>query len=191
MKRTMMAILAMAAVVALSTTAQAAVLTIALYEAGGNVVGTVGGTLNTKSLLPHSINYTDSGLTCPVAGTVAVGPQQALWYWTGLTGGASNCGLGSFVRADAGTGDTVGVNLNQRSVYAPKTYVSGSELSGTSTWNNTSFENLGITPGTYTMTYNDREDSIVLQVGSVPEPATMAVLAAGGLFALARRRRRA
>jgi PEP-CTERM motif len=59
--------------------------------------------------------------------------------------------------------------------------VSGTYLSDTSTWNNTTLAALGVTSGTYTWTWGTgpTADSFTLEAGPVPEPATCALLGSG------------
>lgn len=193
MKRTAVAVLAAITVLAaLGRPVQASVLTFSFSEVGGNVVGTVSGTINTDALSKEVINYSDGGAVWSQGGVVAVGPTHAFWRWSGLDSiRPSRFGDGMFYCADNGAGDTVAANLYQGGLYVSPTYVSGSVLSGTSTWNGRDLKSMDLLPGTYTATYNGGLDSVVVQVGAVPEPATVGVLVLGGIAALARRRRNA
>jgi hypothetical protein len=138
------------------------VLTFTLNEVGSDVVGTVSGTLNTNALTVEVINYTDDGGMYSGVGVLGVGAETALWRWSGFSSSVLSFGTGAFCNPTTGAGDTVVVNFSQKTVYISKDNASGSALSGTSTWNGMNFENLYITPGTYTTTYNGGLDSVVL-----------------------------
>ena len=190
MKTKLMTMCAVMAMLMIGSAAQATMLTFTLSEVGDDVVGTVSGAINTDALTENQINYTDSGQVHTAYGVLGVGSEHSLWKWTGFSSEASSFGSGAWYDASSNTGDYVAVNFSQLSLYTSKDYVSGSEISGTSTWNDMNFEdNMFATPGTYTMTYNGGADSIVVQVESVPEPATMSLLALGSLGLLRRRRK--
>ncbi len=73
-------------------------------------------------------------------------------------------------------------------------YVSGSLLNSTSTWNNQTFYNLGLTIGSYTWTLNggSSTDSIKMNIGasSVPEPSGLVLLGMGAVAVMCQVRRR-
>jgi hypothetical protein len=80
-------------------------------------------------------------------------------------------------------------------IVVPSGYVSGS-LSGTATYNNQTFANLGLASGTYVWTWGTGADadSLTLQIGpaaAVPEPPSLPLLAMGlvGLGLVLRTRR--
>ncbi len=133
-------------ILALTCAVQAGMLTFTLTEVEDDVVGTVSGTLNTSALTQNIINYSDSGLMIPTIGVVAVGPQHSLTMWIGLEGEVSSFGPGQFVGANFGTGDTVGINLSEKTVFISPSYISESVLSGSSIWYDNSFASLNITP---------------------------------------------
>ena len=188
MKTKLMTMCAVMAMLMIAAAAQATMLTFTLSEVGDDVVGTVSGAINTDALTENQINYTDSGHVRASGGILGVGSEHSLWKWTGFSSEASSFGSGAWYDASSNTGDYVAVNFSQLSLYTSKDYVSGSEISGTSTWNDMNFEdNMFATPGTYTMTYNGGADSIVVQI--VPEPATMSLLALGSLGLLRRSRK--
>jgi hypothetical protein len=164
-----------------ATPIQASILTFTLVESGSNVVGTVSGTLNTVALTMGN-NSSNTAMLCASVGAIIVGPDQYQRGWTGFASTTSSFGTSSFLPANTATGDTVGLSFANKALYVSPSYVSGSVLSGNATWNGNTFASLGITPGTYTMTYNGGADSVVLQVGAIPEPATIAILGLGGLL---------
>jgi hypothetical protein len=72
-------------------------------------------------------------------------------------------------------------------------YVSGTAFSATGTWGGKSFSSLNLVQGKHTWSYGPANNTITLQVGSVPEPgewAAMGILGAGLAGLVLRRRRR-
>ena len=188
------------AVLAISGAAQvtASVLTFTLAQSGSNVFGTVSGSVDTTKLSIGAIN-TNSVYLWASMGYIAIGGTSStnVRAWGGLTGPES-FGAGSWQAGAASSGDAachVGVSGTQGAVFLPTNYTAGALLSGTSTWNDTTLSDRGITPGTYTWTYNGGADSIVLQAGdspAVPEPAFFqmgALLGMSGLGCLKLRRK--
>jgi len=113
--------------------------------------------------------------------------------WGGLEG-PSNFGTGSLgVNADSGLASSgeltghFGIFAYYGAVLLQSDYVSGTEITGTSTWNNKTLSDFGITEGTYTWTYSDSADAVVL-TAAVPEPATAGLLVGAGLLIAAYRR---
>ncbi len=90
----------------------------------------------------------------------------------------------------------MGTNTGQ--LLLPSGYVSGTALSATDTYNNTTIAALGLAVGTYTYTWGSgaNADSLVINIGpaAVPEPASIVMtggmLGLGGLVLAWRKRRR-
>ncbi len=109
------------------------------------------------------------------------------------TSGPTQFGSGGITRPNSETGDLVGINngTGDDFVYVPSGYVSGSSLSGSMTFNNTTISALGITGGTYTWTWGTGPDadSFIIVVPTAPEPGALTLLASGCLgLALLRHR---
>jgi hypothetical protein len=108
-------------------------------------------------------------------------------------------GPGAMTLASSGSGDFFGVltepNLiRYTSLIVPLMYVSGTPLSGSSTYDNATITSLGLLPGTYTYTWGAGVDAdfLTINIGSVPEPSTLlltSIAAVVGLGACTRRRR--
>jgi hypothetical protein len=197
------AVLFIAALTCIAATGSAAraALVLNFQQVGSDVVATGSGTLNTSALTDVGLNGSGAviwasepgggGAETPQTGTglAMLGPSTAtandvIGYY-GITGPTS-FGSGSYLVASSGTGDLVGV-LSNVVIYVPTGYVSGSALSDTSTWSNSTFNSLGLTPGTYTWTWGSgaTADSLTM---TVPEPASIALLGITAAMALLRRR---
>lgn len=168
--------------------AQSAVL-FAFEETGGNVVGTLSGSLDLTGASYLRTASVGSGIVSS-RGEVAIEGNVYMYAATGPAPFGSaftptfGTGVGSpfFVQGVPGR---IGVGVST-------VYTSGSALSGTLTFLTASFLSLGITPGEYVYTLpNDTVTLRFSQAQVVPLPATLPLLLGGlGLaFAAARRRR--
>ena len=186
-------VLSMACVFPMSANA-AIVVTVA--QNGPDVVATLAGSLNLTGL---------TALPSPFGLTRAIQPSRYIGLGTsplttGYTGliGAGIFGPGnSFTFSNADSGDGFGLDtiLGQNVLFLPVPYVSGAQLGGSSTFNNTTLASLGLTAGQYT--FRSSSDTVTISIGSapapapVPEPATWMMFIGGfGLVGGTLRRRK-
>lgn len=196
--------LALSAFALTAAVAANAVVTINIVQDGANVFATASGTANTAgfTLFNGTTSYT-TGLIGNFRRydwlIVGPGPQG---YYLGLssdtiynafeyTNGPN--GQGEVFAPDESTGAPVGVLGNE--LILPQGYVSGSALSATSVFRNTSLDTLHLKTGTYIATwgYNATADSLVVNVSTapVPEPETFAMMFVGmGVIGLISNRKR-
>ena len=77
-----------------------------------------------------------------------------------------------------------GVDAGEGNLVVPNNYVSGSSLSGTSTYSGQTLAGLGLTPGTHRWTWGSGANADFLEVdipgAPVPEPSSL-ILAAMGI----------
>jgi MYXO-CTERM domain-containing protein len=175
-------------------------IVIDVSQVGNNVVMTGGGSVDTSSLT----GVGDGGLipaVIPAAGSLALGEPPVGDVGIFAITGPSSFGTGETRTLPGnGTGDVFGVDgpilsgFNTTVLELPLGYQSGSALSASDTYLNTTIAGLGLTPGSYTYTWGTggTADSLTLNISGVPEPAslTMAVTAAALLGGLPFRRRR-
>lgn len=166
---------------------------LSIAQSGGSVIGVGSGTINTDGLI--DMGQTGGGGfiwgSYPVSGS-AIGlgnPSVSVEGFTGLIVGPNAFGSGPLFQASSGEGDPVDIApvVNTvplfGAVFVPVDYVSGSSLSDTSTWDNTTIAALGLIPGIYTYTWDSgaTADSFTINVISTPEPGTNWLVGVGTL----------
>jgi hypothetical protein len=160
--------------------AQASVI-VTMEEVGSDVVLMGSGSLNLAGLSfvgPETIN----SIVYASFGVFGVGPNGAsVDLYSGVSG-PSSFGSGTAIVSDSGSGDTFSIDFESGILLDVPTGYMGGALSGSSTYTNSTFASLGVTPGTYVWTWgsSDLHDSVTLQIEStptgVPEPATTLLL---------------
>jgi len=150
-----------------------------IYQSGSNVVSSYSGTIDltgltfdgTDGITPAFIQGDDA---TEVFGPTASGNPVYL----GITG-PEDFGDGLYTVASSATGDTFGYGGLDHDLLLPAGYVSGSFISGTDTWDDTTIAGLGLTPGTYNYTWGTGTDgSFAFNVGvaPVPEPSSLGLM---------------
>jgi hypothetical protein len=110
--------------------------------------------------------------------------------YVGSVSGPAFFGSGPFTIASSGIGNFA---VSDGGFWVPTGETSGTPLSGTLTFDNTTLALLGLTSGTYTYTWGTgpEADSFTVNIGAVPEPSTWAMLLPGfaGIGFMAYRRK--
>jgi len=168
---------------ALTASSVSAAITITLEEVGSDLVLEASGSVNLSALTyGDEVGY--EGIIYPQFSTLVAGPAETVLgdaYEGTLSGDAFGSSIGPQF-ATGGSGDLIGIAFGFGNVVVPAGYVSGSPLSATSTFANTSLADLDIAPGVYSWTWGSGADADSATLTAVPEPATYAALA--GAFAL-------
>lgn len=171
-----------------------AAYSVTLTQQGSNVVAAGTGTLDLAGL---TLSFSESGVSFVTANIaeIATGPTtlEPIDVYEGFTG-PTNFGGGGILTASSGSGDAAGIGGFIGELFVPHSYVSGTSLSNTATWDNQTFTTLGVTPGSYTWTWGSgaTADSFTVDINStVPEPSSLVLVALPlGLLALLRARSR-
>lgn len=180
-------------IVWLSPPAQAEFI-INVAQDGSNVVATGSGTIDLAGLSGPS-TYSNSGGTNPGIGYIIGGSVGSLLDGYAGIAGPSSFGSGNFTAPSTSSGDDVGLNVGYYdSIFVPSGYVSGDPLSSNVVWDDTTINGLGMTPGSYTWTWDG--DSFVLNIAAssaVPEPTSLVLLGTAlvGIGAIRRRKKAA
>ena len=156
-----------------------------IYQKGADVLATGTGTIDLTDLVLEGPNASFATVT-PTNGIVLVGPGHSgpalpdLDVYEGASGPTS-FGSGGANGASVGSGVLFGVLGVLGFLEVPLDYVSGTPLSGSSTWDGQTLSSLGLAPGTYVYTWGTGADadSFTVNIGGVPEPSTWAMLVLG------------
>lgn len=148
-------------------------------QQGSDVVITASGSANINDLgVPLDatfFSHVEPQLNIALVGTAGVQHDGDAFIGLTATMPAGSTGM---TLADSGSGDAFGVAGNQ--LVLPDNYTTGTMLSGSGTYENTSIATLGITEQTWNWGSGPNADSATLAI--VPEPAVYAALF--GLLAL-------
>lgn len=161
-----------------TTTSTHAGLIMDIRETSEHVIVTGSGTANLDGL---SFDFLVGGGTFiqPSTADILIGlPSQSDRYSS--VSGPTDFGTGMSRAPDFATGLRWGIVGN--SLFVPIGYQSGDALEATAIWNNTTFAELGIVPGTYTWTWGSgtNADSMTLNARAataVPESSSLALMA--------------
>jgi hypothetical protein len=180
-----------------------AIVTLRVQQVGNDVVITGSGTANTNGLTPAGTdnNYTNVLTDALIYAGPDAFDNGSVSLWSNISSGPLAFGSDSNLseNPNSGTGDLFGIVANysdgisgaQRLVL-PLGYISGTSLSGTSTFTGKTLAELGLTPGqinTWSWGADATADSLRLEVDPVPAPLPIAG-AAAVFFRLKRLRRR-
>jgi len=165
-----------------------------LEQVGPNVVATGNGTVDTTDLTLFLRNSPTRPFIEPAFAILFQCATCVADVYDGLLG-PDNFGPGKSTDASTSTGDMLGLLGINGIIFVPLGYMSGTQLSSTGTWDNTTLADLGVTPGSYAWTWGSgaHADSLKLFAGvPVPEPAPALLLTLGsaGTGLLATRRQR-
>lgn len=161
-----------------------ATLLFTIQQSGSDVVETATGTVNLAALAGLGVTILGPQMVGAQAITV-VGNSAVTKTFSGITGPASFGPGSTNVPGTTGGGYLLGINGNQGSLYVPNSYLSGSALSGTATYSNTTLATLGLTPGLYLYTWGSgasADSATVDIVASTPEPGSLWTTFAGFLL---------
>ncbi|HTU89600.1 MAG TPA: PEP-CTERM sorting domain-containing protein [Gemmataceae bacterium] len=173
---------------------------ITFSQVGDNVEADGSGSIDTTALTgPFGVSSVDPPRVNANQGVVALGPSPApsqLDLFVGFSGPAS-FGSGTEYDASTSSGPRISIEGAAGGLFLPAGYVSGTSLSDSNTWDNTTISGLGLTTGTYTWTWGtganaDSLEVIIPSASATPEPASLTLLGIGALCSLGygwRRRR--
>ena len=105
-----------------------------------------------------------------------VGDPTAQIFGFGPVTGPANFGTGTTREATVDSGDFAGIIGANSVIEVNHLYVSGTSISGSATWANTTIQGLGLTPGSYTWTWGSAAGADFFTVNSlspVPEPSSL------------------
>lgn len=194
MRKFWLALIAFIGLLAVASESANADLIVNIDQVGPNVVVAGSGTLDLTGLTKFGSEGGASQLN-PSEAIVNMGATPAnIDLYFGVTGPTS-IGFGSDTSASEGSGNFVGIFGSLGWLAVPQGYTSGLTLSDSMTFDNATFTSLGLTPGTYTYSWNVPDDSISLNIGTTtatPLPAALPLFASGlGIMGfLAKRRKR-
>jgi hypothetical protein len=164
-----------------------AAYTITFTESGGNVLESGGGSFDLTGLNNVGNAGSLGGELFPQGGLFVGGPEgpQTFFYSIPIIDPVF-WGPGNITFANSSVGDAVLISVQGSMIGVPTAYESGQSLSESSVYNNSTFESLGLSPGTYVENWGAgaTADSFTVIVDSgaaspVPEPPTWAMMLIG------------
>lgn len=164
--------------------------TITIDQVGNDVVVTGSGTINESGLVAGTAVIAQGGIN-PANGFLGIGSASSAFAtsFSGLSTATITTGSGSFVSPSSGSGTLVAMSVSAGYLYLPTDYVSGDTLNDTETFANTTIAALNLVPGDYTLSWSNGSVLVSIEGAAVPEPSTIAMLAAPLMLAGAVRRR--
>jgi hypothetical protein len=169
-----------------------------IAQDGANVVVTGSGDFNLTGLNPQEASNFGPGIQADL-GFVLTGSSFREVVFTTVSG-PTNFGSGGGFNYNSTAGAEVGIYGYYGYLLVPVDYVSGTALTSSAVFDNTTISGLGLTPGTYIWTWGggncSTDQCFTLEIGAVPGPIVGSglpglIFASGGLLAWWRRKRTA
>jgi hypothetical protein len=161
------------------------IYTVTLTQIGPNVVATGSGAIDLTGLTSFGSAFASPELY-PDHGIIGTGPSGTIDLYTGSSGPFS-FGPGSAAFPSSTSGDSVFLEDFGLDIDVPQGYVSGTSLSSSATFDSATLASLGVTPGTYTWTWDSGANSFVLEIPEftvTPEPGSFLLIGIGLLAGL-------
>jgi hypothetical protein len=149
---------------------------IVVEQIGSDVVWSGSGAFDFTSFSKISSSSGLQGSSTPQLGAFAVAPVGFSSYdqWGGtFTSFPNSFGSGTYTVTSSSTGSLFGVsylNASNRRIIVPENYVSGTIISGTMTFSNTTLSSLGYTSGTYTFEWGTQGNISIINLTILPAP---------------------
>jgi hypothetical protein len=171
------------------TPTPSAPMTVTITEVGSNVVMTASGTIDLTGLTLVDSNFGPiggGGLGINTATFICGNSGTYSTTYSGFTSTPSNFGSGSYTPPpSSASGNYFGVIMNGQPPFlllVPTGYTSGTNITSTQTFNNTSLSTLGLTNGTYTYTWSGGSIDVVVGTGlGGPTPTPTPTSTGGGV----------
>jgi hypothetical protein len=145
-----------------------AFISVVFNEVGDDVVATYSGSADLTDLSYVSAGFISAALDSDSYLHVVGGSVE---FYNGMTGPSSlGFDVGSRTLATSTSGSPFGMQFILGQLRVPDGYVSGTEITGSATWENEDFSSLGLREGSYTWTWGTgaSADSLVINVANPP-----------------------
>src|ERR1700744_1850885 len=126
-----------------------------VQQEGKNVIATGRGSIDVTGLSFLSV-VNNAVFVSPAQVQMVTGIASSIDAYEKTSTVTLRFGNGGFTLARSGSGDNVGFRANGGGMYeifVPHNYVSDTALFGSATYDNATLASLGLTPGTYTLTW--------------------------------------
>ena len=130
--------------------------TVTISQVGPDVVWSGSGSFNTSALISNGTQLLAAGFQASQAiWAIGSGTNVTLDIYSGVTTYPTSFGSTGTAGALSGSGSTFAIlpNGTNRNLLVPTGYVSGTVISGSTTYTNSTIAGMGLTPGTYTWSW--------------------------------------
>jgi len=163
-----------------------------MEENGDGVVASYSGSIDLGGLQLYSTNPVPSlGYQNVQAdyGRFGIGESTSFLRYRGLLGPQAIGSDSLPFRSTSVTGAFTGVWGTMGHIWVPVGYISGSPISGTSSWSGQTLASMGLSVGEYTWTWGSGTSSDKFTLSVVPEPSTAPLVGLGFMCLIAYRHR--